>query len=602
MGGKLDTLNLKAEVERLCEVLVETEGKVAAERTFLQLILDAVPEPIMVIGLDYRIRLANRAARRNAPKSLNIEEVACCDVHCYQVTHHRDAPCSGEHPCPLKMVESTRTAVTVEHVHFDDEDRPRVVEVIAVPIMGKDGELQGIIESSRDITDRKKVEEDLERKSERLDYLSSHDRLTGLPNRTLLSDRLEQALARGRRSGHRVAVFYLDLDRFNHINESLGHGVGDALLKKVAKRIRRMLRQADTVARLAGDEFVVVVDDLDDEPAAVNVAEKILADLERPAFVGGHELHIRSSIGYCLSDDDTADADSMVKQAGAALYAAKQDGGGLRKFSKGLKARSKSYILLEAALHHAIERQQLRLHYQPQVALADPKRIVGVEALLRWEHPDLGMVSPGEFIPIAEESGQIVPVGDWVLEQSCLQFRAWQEMGIAPPTMAVNISARQFRQAGFRQKVEKVLERTGMEAKCLELEITERVIMHDADDVVATLIALEDLGVHISIDDFGTGYSSLGYLKRFPLDRLKVDRSFVMDISNDPNDAAITKAIIGLAHSLNLTVMAEGVEYQEQAQFLYENGCEDAQGYLFARPMAPEDVETMLRDSPAAAA
>jgi len=598
----LDSKDLKAEVERLSQALARSEGNVAAERTFLQMILDAAPESIMVIGMDYRLRLLNRAARKNAPQCQDVDELDCCDLHCYQVSHHRDTPCVGDYPCPLKMVERTRTAVTVEHVHFDAQDCPRTMEVIAVPILGEDGKLQGIIESSRDITNRKRVEADLERKSERLDYLASHDRLTGLPNRALLTDRLEQALARGRRGGQLVAALCLDLDRFNFINESLGHGVGDALLKKVARRLKRLVRESDTVARLAGDEFVLVVDDLDDAPAASRVARKILVALERPAIVDGHEIHIRGSIGLCLSDEDSADADGMVRNAGAALYAAKQEGGGLRQYSKGLKARSKSYILLEAALHHAIERDQLRLHYQPQVALADSKRIIGVEALLRWEHPDLGMVSPGEFIPIAEESGQIVPVGDWVLEQACRQFRRWQELGIAPPIMAVNISARQFRQAGFRRKVEKVLERTGMEAKHLELEITERVIMHDVDEVVATLVALDELGVQISIDDFGTGYSSLAYLKRFPLDRLKVDRSFVMDISTDPNDAAITKAIIGLAHSLNLTVLAEGVEYEEQAQFLREIGCEDAQGYLFARPMAPEDVETMLRDSLAAAA
>jgi diguanylate cyclase (GGDEF)-like protein/PAS domain S-box-containing protein len=445
----------------------------------------------------------------------------------------------------------------------------------------------GVVLTSRDVTERKKTEQ-------RAQYLAQHDALTGLPNRMLMQDRLNQALSQARRSGGVVALMFLDLDRFKLVNDSFGHPQGDALLKEVANRVAGCLRDTDTVARLGGDEFTVLLPDLSAPQAAGQVAERILGLFSQP-FAGAeeHEIFVSASIGISVFPRDGADPESLVKHADTAMYSAKDAGrNSYRYFTDNLNAQVREKVMLESGLRRAIERGELRLHYQPKIDLAT-SRLIGAESLVRWQHPSMGLVSPAKFIPVAEDSGLIVPLGEWVLRAACEQIRKWRDRGLEPK-VAINVSARQFQQQNLAEVVLGAVREAGVDPACLELELTESAIMKDAEASVSTLDRIKSRGISIAIDDFGTGYSSLSYLKRLPLDVLKIDRSFVRDITTDHNDAAIVRAIIGLARSLGIKVIAEGVEDEKQLAFLNANGCNYGQGYLFGRPIEPESFEAIL--------
>ncbi len=443
------------------------------------------------------------------------------------------------------------------------------------------------IEIFSDISERKEREE-------RVRHLAHHDALTGLPNRALLTDRLTQAIALAQRNDTRVAVMFLDLDRFKNVNDSLGHSVGDKLLHEVAVRLKAAMRASDTVSRLGGDEFVILMPDAQDQAAISTAARKVLEAVSLPYAIDGHELISTPSLGISVFPADGQDVETLLRNADAAMYHAKESGrNNFQFFTQDMNARAVERLSLERSLRRALERDELRLHYQPQYELASG-RIVGMEALIRWEHPEEGLISPGRFMPFAEETGLILPIGAWVLERACLQNREWQRAGLPTVRMSVNISALQFRQHGFADTVRHALEVSGLDARHLELEVTESVIMHDAERVTATLADLKRMGLELAIDDFGTGYSSLSYLKRFPIDRLKIDQSFVRDIPSDAEDAAIISAIIGLTRSLGLRTIAEGVETAEQLEFLREQGCDEVQGYLLSRPVPPEACAALL--------
>ena len=471
--------------------------------------------------------------------------------------------------------------------HLNGRDRYLVFN--AAPIRNGGGDLLAVIETFEDITERKHYQEQLE-------YQANFDGLTGLPNRNLLGDRIRQAMLMSLRSRQEVAVLVLDLDNFKLINDTMGHEEGDALLKMVAERLRGCVRGGDTVAHQGGDEFTIVISaDALTENAAL-IAGKILETLARPFAVNGSALVITGSIGISVFPKDGDDVQLLVRNAETAMYRAKEQGRNTCQFyTAEMNARSEVRVALEHELRQALERAEFLVYYQPKVSLRTG-RVTGMEALVRWQSPDRGMVGPDTFIPLAEETGLIVPLGAWVLRTVCAQNRAWQDAGLPALTVAVNLSPRQFRQQDIAALIEDALTGAGLDPRFLELEITESMVMRDANRVAALLGDLKRLGVALSMDDFGTGYSSLSYLKRFPFDKLKIDKSFVCDITRDPDNAAIAKAIIAMAHSLHLKVIAEGVETQGQLEYLRSHGCDEMQGYYFSRPVPAREFEILLRE------
>jgi diguanylate cyclase (GGDEF)-like protein/PAS domain S-box-containing protein len=448
--------------------------------------------------------------------------------------------------------------------------------------------IQGVVINSRDITERKMVEDQLL-------HHAFYDTLTALPNRALLMDRLERAIERAKRhAGYLIAVLFLDLDRFKVINDSLGHAIGDQLLVAVARRLEACIRTEDTVARLGGDEFVILLDNIIDVNQATQVADRIQEILREPLELSGHEVSTTASIGIALSSGRYERAEDLLRDADIAMYRAKTLGKARHEvFNTTMHVRAMELLQLEADLRRAFERQEFELHYQPIVSLASGK-IIGVEALLRWNHPQRGLVQPMEFISLTEEMGLIIPIGEWVLHTACAQMNTWHAAGLAHFWISVNLSARQFKHKNLSAMIAGVLEATGLDPRYLKLELTESSVMDNAEMTIATLKQLRALGVQISIDDFGTGYSSLAYLKRFPLDTLKIAQPFVADIATDSSDAAITTAIIAMAHSLRLGVIAEGVENPQQADFLSAYACDAIQGYLFSHPVTAETMMKLL--------
>jgi diguanylate cyclase (GGDEF)-like protein/PAS domain S-box-containing protein len=428
----------------------------------------------------------------------------------------------------------------------------------------------------------------------RLAYLAQFDTLTGLPNRALLADRFAQLIASAKRRGAALSVLFVDLDEFKLVNDTLGHAGGDELLKRVAARLQACMRAGDTVARISGDEFAVLLADIAKPEDAALVAQKIIERLGTPFEIRGKEMFATASIGIATFPADGADPDTLITAADAAMYRAKQSGRNTWQFfTADIEKRTRARALLGGELHRALERGEFRLVYQPKIDLKSG-RPSGCEALLRWQHPRRGVVSPAEFIPILEEGGLIVPVGEWVLRQASTDIRAWQSTGLRPLPVAVNLSARQFRQADLAARVRALVEAAGVAAGLIELEITESQLMQDPDHAVRAMRSLSEAGIRIAIDDFGTGYSSLAYLTRFPLSALKIDRSFVAGVPQQAGDATIVRTIIEMAHALGFAVIAEGVENEDQRHFLRGLGCDQAQGYLFSRPVPAEAITELL--------
>lgn len=422
----------------------------------------------------------------------------------------------------------------------------------------------------------------------KVSHLLQYDVLTELPNSMLLGDRLTQAMAQCRRHDRQLAVMFIGLDRFKRINNALGHPVGDEMLKRVARTLATVVRESDSVFRYGSDEFVVVLGDIDDPQQIKGVAEKLLAAISSPQPIDGHDLTVTASLGVSVYPTDGFDAVALIKKAETAMRNVKETGpNDYRFFTEDMNRRARQQQTIESGLRLALQRKEFVLHYQPKLDLTSGK-VVGVEALVRWNRPDHGLVYPSDFIPVAEDSGLIVPLSQWVLQEACQQARSWQAQGMRPLYLSVNVSAIDFRQRGFVEGIARTLKETGLDPTQLELEITESVLMQNIDTTVATLKAIKQLGVRLAIDDFGTGYSSLSYLQKFPVDVLKIDQSFVGDLSIDSNDAKLVSTIISLGRSLNLHIIAEGVETLEQLQFLKRHQCEEAQGYYFSRAVEPQ--------------
>ncbi len=448
----------------------------------------------------------------------------------------------------------------------------------------------GLLE--KDVSERT---QGLEAANKQLRHLAAHDALTSLPNRVLLDDRVSQAIVHAERAGEGFALCVLDLDRFKLINDSLGHRAGDELLKQVARRLTSAIRSVDTVARLGGDEFVLIISQVRSREDTEQLARKVLESLQTPVQVGQIEVHTSASLGIAFYPQDGTTIETLYAHADAAMYCSKQHGGAsVECFTPTMNLATEERVRFEADLHRALKLQQFELHYQPKYD-GSSRRIHSVEALVRWRHPERGLVPPDQFIPLAEESGLIVPIGEWVLREACRQQRVWHNQGLPKLRVAVNISALQFRRVDLVDTVARALNDAGIDARYLEIELTETAVMSDPEESVAILERLSRMGVIVSVDDFGTGYSSMSYLRRFPIDKLKIDRSFITNVLSSADDASIVQAIISLAHGLRLKVVAEGIESAEQVSFLQGMGCDQYQGYYFSRPVDAAAFETLLR-------
>lgn len=462
------------------------------------------------------------------------------------------------------------------------------IDYSVAPIHDPSGNVTGAVYVFRDVSASRAT-------ALQIAHSAQHDFLTGLPNRTLLNDRIGRAIAQAARHKKKVVVLFLDLDGFKHINDSLGHPIGDKLLQSVAKRLTGCIRAGDTVSRQGGDEFVVLLTEVTQLLDAATKAARILKAIAEAHSTDHHVLHVTGSIGISVYPDDGLDAETLIKNADTAMYQAKENGRqSYRFFKPAMNVRAVERQSIEESLRRALAGQEFELHYQPKINLKT-RTIIGAEALIRWTHPTRGPVPPAEFIPVAEDSGQIVPIGGWVLREACKQARAWTDAGLPSLTMAVNVSAMEFADENFLENVFTTLTETGMPPNRLELELTESVLMKRADSAVSILQALRNKGIRVAVDDFGTGYSSLSYLRKFPVDALKIDQSFTRQISSDGDDSVIVKAVIGMAHSLKLKVIAEGVETLDELQFLCAHHCDEAQGYHFSRPLPAEQFGTMLK-------
>jgi len=700
-GGELG--EVAASFNAMADAIASSNAQIKYERAFLQTVIDGALDPIMVIAADYQVLMMNRAARRYLDAGQDLP------MRCHQVSHKQDQPCGGNgHPCPLDEVRRTLRPVTMVHEHVLADGSRRLFELEATPLLDEYGGFKGVIETSRDITERVQAEERLRKLSQaveqspvsviitditgaieyvnpkfeevtgylldevrghnprvlksghtaaaeyrdlwdtimhgdiwrgeflnrrkngelfweyasispirnadgevdhflavkeditvrkeyeqRLLHQESYDALTELPNRVLAADRVGQAVVHARREGRSVGVVSMDLDNFKNINDSLGHGSGDALLLQLARRLVAAMREGDTVARVGGDEFLMVLADLATAEDVERVLDKMRAVFERPFLMEDKSIYMTPSIGVTVAPDDSEDVHILLRNADAAMHRAKELGRNKTQFfTQEMNERAVKRLELESQLRQALDRGELSLHYQPQV-ISGSGRVVGAEALLRWQHPSIGAVSPERFIPLAEETGLIVPMGRWVLEAACREAMGWPR----PLRVSVNVSSQQFRDGELVETVAQVLADTGLAPERLELEVTESLLLEDVEGTAQILERLQALGVRIALDDFGTGYSSLSYLKRFPFGVLKIDRSFVSGINEDPDAAALCEAIIQMAHVLSLKVIAEGVETAEQLEYLATRGVDLVQGYYYSRPLPAAEFLLFLEKS-----
>jgi diguanylate cyclase (GGDEF)-like protein/PAS domain S-box-containing protein len=524
------------------------------------------------------------------PLTHTIVEVNSTALRMFKATRSKviGSPCKQ-----FFCIEDGECPITDLGLELDDSERmmrdmeggvtPVLKTASTVIINGK----PHLLESFFDITDRKLAEQEIQQ-------LAYYDTLTGLPNRVLLNDRVQLALARSDRETMPLAVIFLDLDHFKVVNDTLGHSSGDHLLQVIAKRLQECIRRTDTVARIGGDEFVVVLNGVSGSEDVAQLSQKILEAVVEPVELCGQEVFTSCSLGIALHPGDGNDVDTLLRHADVAMYQAKELGrNSYQFFSQELNRKSADRLTLESSLRRALEREEFHLHYQPQIDL-QTGLVTGVEALLRWKHPEFGIVPPERFIPLADETGLIIPIGEWVLRTACAQSRAWQNAGHARLQMAVNLSVKQFRQKSLLSVIRDILTSTGLAPDCLELELTESSVMEHTDHNIALLHQIKEMGIRLSIDDFGTGFSSMSSLKFLPLHRLKISRQLIGDILTNPDDVAITDAIIAMGHSLKLKVLAKGVESREQMDFLRHLNCDEAQGFYFAQPMHADDLSDSL--------
>jgi len=566
--------------------------KLEQEHSFLQSVVDNVRDPIMVINADYVVELSNIASKDHHLMAYVQDPSA---PKCYEISHHRNTPCDGmDHPCPLKAVMQSHETEVVVHNHPDQNGNEKFFELVCSPIFDKNKEFIGIVESSRDISQHIETTLKLKEQRELLTYQAHYDSLTQLPNRTLFHDRLQMAIEKSKRNRTNFALFFIDLDHFKQINDTLGHTYGDGALKEAAKRLTSVLRAQDTLARLGGDEFTVIMDELHTPQDSSKLAQKLLDQFKKPFRLNTHDFYLSCSIGISIYPNDDTSASNLLKFADNAMYKAKDEGrNNFQFYSKDMTEKAFERIVLETSLRQAIKNEEFILYYQP-LFNGTSQDIIGLEALIRWKHHSLGIVSPAKFIPLAEETGLIVDVDHWVMRTAMRQIKQWYDAGLKPGKLSLNLAIKNLESSDFIQRLTTMLKQENFDPTWLKLEVLERDVMRKPEENILKLQQIHNLGVALAIDDFGTGQSSLTYLKRFPIDQLKIDQSFVRDVPHDEEDKAIVQAVIALAKALKLDTVAEGVEKLEQLDFLLENGCYNIQGYYFSMPLPDDTMHDML--------
>nr|WP_321265676.1 bacteriohemerythrin [uncultured Sulfurimonas sp.] len=572
----------------------QAENELAQQHKYMQSIIDGVDDPIMVIEENYNIKIMNESLKKHLH---NFTIADPLHPKCYEVSHHRSTPCDGQnHPCPLQDVLETGKHTSVIHKHDTKDGKARSIELSASPLFNEDKKCIGIIEVARDITKHLNIQEELKKQKNNFNYQAHHDSLTGLPNRALFNDRLEKAIETAKRNKTKIALLFIDLDHFKEINDSLGHNYGDEILKSVSKKLDATIRDEDTLARLGGDEFTIILEKLSHTQDASKIANKILDALSQAIAIDDNILYVRCSIGISIYPDDGLSALNLLKFADSAMYKAKDEGrNNYQYYNSSMTELAFERVVMETSLRMALKNKEFVVFYQPQINGATDK-LIGMEALVRWQHPTMGLVSPIKFISLAESTGLIVELGRYVMKTAMTQVANWYKSGLNPGILAINLTIQQLKQDDFVYVLQNLIKETGCKAEWLELEVTEGQIMTNPDEAIKILEQISDMGIELAIDDFGTGYSSLAYLRRLPIDKLKIDQAFIRNLPDDEEDSAIAKAIIALGQSLYLKVIAEGVETKAQKDFVVENGCENIQGYFYSKPLPASELEVLLNN------
>ncbi len=570
-------------------IMKATMNLLEEKYNYLQTVIDSVNDRIMVIREDYTVEIMN------SDLSETIKNIKIADPEhpkCYEISHHRSTPCDKkDFPCPLKIVLNTHKHTTVVQDHYDENGNKRYMELSDVPLFDEEKNCIGVVQTARDISAHLEAQEDLREEKVALSHRAHHDPLTGLPNRALFNDRVEQGIKKSKRHNTKLAIFFIDLDRFKEINDSLGHVAGDEALKVVTQRLSDTIRREDTLGRFGGDEFTIVIEGLHQVQDVSYLAQNILEVLDKPIIVEENRLHISGSIGISFYPEDGDNTYDLLKQADTAMYKAKEMGrNNFQFYSSEMAELVFERTMLESSLRLALKNEEFVIYYQPQVN-GKTDSLIGMEGLVRWMSPNMGLVSPEKFMPLLEKTKLIFQLDQWVMKRAMIQIAQWYSQGLNPGVLSLNLSKKQLEQKKFISNLKTMLSKTRCKPEWIELEVTEEQITHNPDNAITILHQLRNIGVKIAVDDFGAGCSSLSHLKRLPIDKLKIDPSFIRSL---PEDAVIAKFLIALSRDLHLEVIAEGVETKAQKNFLIKNGCKNIQGYIYGKPMPAEEMESVL--------